>query len=372
MLLNYAVHTNVNGIMDVIEKIRAFAVANGWTQYEYRTGEQYQLHTTPYGWQGTPDAYTGYLCLTSPGYGGSQNLVIKLCSGNYMFSGYGLDAITGYNPNDYRLQMHACTSTAYDQAAYRGIPSMHNRIGGSWAQNPQYGAMCATSMPHNATIHKMWIFGNDKWLCCVLNIDGVYCTAFHAGSFEPFITSPTNQECSVYGRTATCGASSYEQHWTKYVERALANRHLPYFSCFDYSGGYFGIVGGFPNMAFYYEGEDKNLANELSADVWQALETYGINGNPVNRAYNAGTFYNRDCFYHNVSPFTNKRLLTKTTYLHVRNADGVHQPIARSPFYVLNNTGLEVGQVLDYAAEQYMVFPLHTKEAKAGVAFRIA
>ncbi len=371
MILSHTLYTNVNGISDVVDKVRQFAVSVGWTLHEHRTG------TVWGGSKSNPptlctssivaesDAHGAYLCLTSAGQGGTQNLIAKLEVGNYLSSGWETD--------DYRLLCNMCDSTAYSSPntinpVLQNSVVISSDVGSLYEKAPH---MAGVSMPHDGVIQKLWMYGNDHWICGVALIDGIFCTMFHFGSFEMFDATPTQGE--VVGLTlvrdgsiSTSGVGAWSVY-SNYTPAQFYGAFSTYTAYLGYYCGHYRTCG--LNMRY----DSRVVKDDIGPYFSDNELKHTLNLNPLcqqNSGFPDNYFnYDESLTKHSAN---NRKPMAKNVYYSPRQLDEVYEPVCQTPCFFMASTDLDFGQTLDYDGDQYMVFPMVTKSNDWAVAFRIA
>lgn len=351
MLLNYVQHQNVSGGLDTLDKVRQFAVAQGWTQEEWRSGEGWE-YASDGTWQ--TDTSCGYLCLSSTGYG-TTSLIARL----QILPHYG----TGL---DY-LHLAMSSNTTYTTSTYEA----------PWAQNALTDVETA-SYSHakcmhlgTATYDNLYIFGDDKWICAVLDMNGVFCQIFHFGQYQMFESSPTDGQC--------CGFYSHylynqEWEWWKYDGDTGAgssrNNVLPF-----WDGALWVADGGYEFTSFdmYWNGAENAENNRLGYNIFPDYNTANSDDRYDNTWTNIGTrmFLN---MWHtlNVNGWSGKRVMSKMIVFCTYTGDSTTKPVCKTPCYFTKFSGLTMAEQISYGGETYMVFPIVDISDLIGVAFRIA
>jgi hypothetical protein len=155
-IVNKVSFTNVSGGVDILDKIRTTAVSWGWTQAEWLPEVGFDAYT---GW--VADVNGGYLALTSPGQGGSQDLIAKL-----QFDKWYDDQ------NQYMMMVSMCNSTAYSLSSDY-FPAAQNMVTSTTSPNLGWRNQYGWSLP-TTNIPEIWIIGNSQYIWVCANIDGVY------------------------------------------------------------------------------------------------------------------------------------------------------------------------------------------------------
>ena len=385
MLLDYILHTNVANGLDVIDKVRQYAVSKGWTQEEWRSGYDWDENplypgTDPinrYAWT----AYTGccYLHLTSTGYG-TTPLNVRLAithQASYSqvwnwFVGALHDPDDAYtSTNDGTSQLHP-----YIQRASTGIFTQSSPT----ERGPGMDL-------GNAVIDRVWIFGDSKWICCVLDMDGVQCQAFHFGQFEMFESSPT---CgSVFGFQAQKGSIAEPTRW-EYHDVSDGTTDNPARGVCWWPGTFAVYLTRYQStLEILYDDVDSTGISHLQSSgtvniVCNLFIPYGSGPheystydrmrkycNRVSSTVSSTSFPNYLKTL-NLNTYSGKRPMAKVVYAVLSSNDGSWIPICKSGAYIVNFSGLDIGEVLTYGSQEYICFPLAHITDEFGFAIRIA
>lgn len=354
-VLNYAHHTSVAGGYDTVDKVRTFAVAQGWVQNEWITGYSWNM-SSPYGFT-VVDPYGCFLELSSPGYG-SQNLEVRVqhqkasgCSTHYLFC------------NMTNGSAYAINSTC------------------PWAQNGLTAVNVASYYTDNhgmnignATYDDLWIFGDDKFIMAVCSMDGVFCQQFLFGSMHMFKTNPTEGACRgfhmmtrdypdddcpewQYWESANVG---YPAHWPGFNGLYADNRY-PAFDIY-WDGGSTIVPHNAWSMSV-----NLWLRDDFSdtAEVPAYLSGVGDSMSGALVIMNVG-----NCLKTNA--YSNKRPMLRMVHFGKRSSDSLWIPICKTPYYFLNTAGLSIGEVLTYGSEEFMCFPIGPYYSPIGIGVQIA
>lgn len=354
-ILNYSVLNSPSGPQAIMNLIRTFAVAQGWVQDEWRPDESWDA-TTPFGWiSNTGNA--DWLQLTSTGYG-SQNLIVAL---DRQYSG---------------IQMSMRTQTSYSTIDTRPVlqnPLMRTIYGGDWRfqSNPtEYDCDWGWQLDEGS-MDKAWVFGNEKFILCVVSIDGLYYTHMFFGSLEIWEDNPTQGE--FYGYQAIAEAYNY-RYRTAWTWHSGATYFAPAFSP---RRQYFGATGStlyHYTTHIYYDNREITSSTIGSTVAYYMKQTIR-KGYMIPQYYNpfqgdANRGYGQDVLTYN--GYSGRRPLLKDVHFYVRQSDSVICPLGTSWVYFFDNTGVEPGSTLTYGTKQFIVFPIKTYADSCGFAVRIA
>jgi hypothetical protein len=352
-ILNYAHHQNVAGGYDTIDKVRTFAVAQGWVQNLWLTGNSWNMNS-PYGFTIT-DADGCMVELSSSGYG-SQSLEVRIahqirsaCSTHYLF----LNMTTG---DDYSLQQ------------------MH-----PWAQNAKTAvnitSLYSDRMGMNvgtATYDDLWIFGDDTFVMAVLSMDGVFCQQFFFGSMHMFVDDPTEGDCRGLHMVASTTSADCPL-WSHWDESTGWAAHWPAFRTIYATSRH-------PAFDIYWDGGSSITpinAFSLGCNLWLRDDFNDTSPTPAylqgagDSQTGAVPFMNLgECLKAN--SFSNKRPMLRMVYFGKRSADSVWEPICKTPYYFLNTAGLSIGEQLTYGTETFLCFPIGPYYSPIGIGMQIA
>jgi hypothetical protein len=139
-VLNETIHYSVSGCADALDKIRQFAVAQGWTQ-DYWTGGN-------------------FLQIYSPGYV-NQEICYRFAQGNYDVN------------NDYLRWMGV-------RPGYRFDTDYWNTSKTWGASNTTYDRF---SLPTGA-FTALYLYGNDRFISAIFHIDPIAVITLHLGTIE--------------------------------------------------------------------------------------------------------------------------------------------------------------------------------------------
>ena len=329
-IVNKVSFTNVSGGVDILDKIRTTAVSWGWTQAEWLDGVVFSAASNAW----VADVNGGYLALTSPGQGGSQDLIAKL-----QFDKWSKDQ------NQYMMMVSMCNSTAYSLSS-ADFPAAQNMVTTTTPvlRRNLYGWSLPTT-----NIPEIWIIGNSQYIWVCANIDGVYHPMMEFGSYEMREAAPLAQSGSIVSTTRVGGSSWYA--YKGYSPQGVAEiQDVPSVSKATYSDPSYPYWEGQTISAFYRS---------------------------VNHIAGLGSS-NYLCFTDNYSKLlttgdnSGRRLMMRSTILYTRPSDGLVVPVSETYASIFNGLGLQPGQSLFYGTDEYIVFPCCSILSTVWVAFRIA
>lgn len=331
MLLNYSYHANPTSHHDVLAKLKTFAEAQGWTT-DYYYNESVQWGATggspPYGYISGSESAMG---LYSNGYG-SNNIIIRFrCEASGSLPQNEWYWATGIKPAAGRtLDTDSLTDPL--------------NIAADYFTHPWY----AKTSLSPGTMSAVWFFGDDKRIITVIAVDSSFVLFQYFGipvlfdESDPGVYScinPRSQNVNYYWYNAwsEVGGSAYQFPWERVV-----------------------TGGGWVNTY------DAAYANT------DGLFRHGTSCNS-DVELGSGVGYFNDCNYAiKLNSWTGKRTLIKPTVFLERQSDNIWYPMGTYPVYYLPFSGLGIGDVISYGAEDFMCFPNIYSTRLNGVGFRIA
>jgi hypothetical protein len=353
MLLSYIKHTNVVGAVETLSRIRSFALSVGWTGLDWEENKSWQEDP---GSPGTYDFFAnpnyGYLRLRTEGYGGGYYLNFGFYILNYYDGGTKHIMVA---PNNGESLNYSSSTNPFRQL-YWGHdidPSPGWAIGAD-------------------TYDELYIFGDSKWICCVANMDGVFCQIMHFGQMETFDSSPTNGAC--YGLQSQWKYTD-NSDWTVHSAQtgSLYGAFWPNFIPADGSPS-----TDYPSCNFFWsddpaypEGEDNYWSYRIGYNYFTSSTDYF----PLNSYSTGGRQGYMNFPMHsllNANAWSDRRPLMKMLYFFTSHVNGQIVPLYRTPCFFCEWSGLSIGQTLEYGSEEYMFFPVGRSNWKIGIAFRVA
>jgi len=373
MILDYITHVNVPDGVEAMDYVRQFAVSKGWSQIEWRKWFDWEYNSTLGVNEWSSDSSAAYLCLQSSGYGSTVlrfKMALTLGRRTHVHHYFHIAGVsnTTYVSGDSSYRLHP-----YCQYA---LTSPKLTTDYPYERDP------AMDLSYS-TIDKMWIFGDDKWICAFVDFDGNNVHAFHFGQFEMFETAPTSG--MVFGHHTQYSTSVapvlYEHHnvsstdsgsafWPKVYSTYLSRRVSSMDFCYDTSGSGNGashIFAASPyitlacNVTPRYSGWNGVGAGRIW-DYVSGLQLLTTDPNTsIPNLINA------------VSPntYSNRRVMMKPVFFTYDGAT-TYVPFCKANYYIIPWGGLSIGEILTYGTEQYVAFPLGHITDPYGVAIRIA
>ena len=360
LLDDYEIYTNVNGITDVVTKLRAFAVSAGWVESGFRSGERFEQWETPYGFQGTTDQYYSLFFLSSTGWGGAQNLVFSFMSNNYhntLSNEFPRSGIVGHDVTDYALSMGIMKNTTYAATGSRYAPWHQDAANSVHPHRSTQHKTGGIRIIHDSVIPKMYLLGNDKFIWMTITHDNFYHQHFFFGSVVPLdATMPIN------GNLAFRGFS--------YVNQYTATNTHPWEDYKTFDSPY--TTRPYASLSYFSEGSTS--AQALGKVIWgDALLNPVYENHYWSKGNTGGSSLSNPNFEDlKVSRTVGGRYhLMKTVYSALRPADSFVQPFATTPYYSCNCVGETPGTILEYGNDKFLILPDGTLESNRWFALRI-
>jgi len=325
-LVNYVKYSNPTSHKDVLSKLRTFALDRGWTVDYYETSKQwaYDSGSSQYDFLSGQTYDHDNLQIYTNGYG-NQDVVVR----------FRADDDSG-DPQEEQLWVRGI------DPSYRNVD--HSNSDDPISQNFFTGTYFQPLSLSPGTMPAVWFFGNDKFICGVVQVASNFIQTFFCGVIELFDQSTNDGIWEV----STCYYSASSNAWYNLIGSTNMN-----FACFwspDGDSSYY--------YKFWFEG-DKTAGRIDSNCGFGADDGY------------LGEF-NKLSYCVRQNAWTGKRVLIKPTLFGQRRSDNVWYPIGTYPFYCIEFAGLQIGQELTYGSERYIVFPTAFPDRQYGFAFRIA
>ena len=366
MLLDYVTHINVADGNDLLDKIRQFAVSKGWVQEEWQSQMGWEGSTGSYGFVADTDC--AFLCLSTTGYG-TTPIVAKF----YLGHGGGAAVLAG--GGGLYLFCAMCESATIDYTSEM-YPYTHDCISSMYQfSTSYYESSCfgGLNVSKTETINQVWIFGDDKWICAVVNYDGYNCHQLHFGQFEMFEANP--YQGMVCGWNATykynTNPTTYLNHYSDYGIAACAWwRRINAFSGGNYvSNGdiCYSDDDSYPKstvVSLAGGGADRLACNLYPSAIGSTREK-GYPSSMVKAGFNLEKAIQ-------LNAYGSARMMAKIAYFAQSRIDSTYIPVCKSSAYLTRFDSLAIGEILTYGTEQYMFFPLGHITDTWGIAFRIA
>lgn len=379
MLLNYSTLISPSNIQAVVDLIRTFATAQGWTQNTWLTNVIWDDTT------GNFISSTGngdFLQLTSSGFGG-QSIVAALYHHRTHVqpvmrtqTSYGTGTPTYEDtPPTFQNRVHPNITNVTTDLIVSGDSVFSTNWG--WALK-------------EGTMQKAWVFGNSRYICCVVDIDGVYYTNMHFGVMNLFDQSPTGQNGAISGWQAIntndeLSDGNFYTTWeyhdiTTYPTRTIKSNFGGDYSRYSKNTN---TAVQINNNIYYDNREVSQPASTFDANRYMRHLLYDASSGAPNsnerallprggivhgNTFNIGMIW--DAFKYN--GFSGRRPMYKQVYFYQRQSDSVWCPMAESYAYLFAWQGLSPGATYSYGGRQFIVFPIKDFNANIGFGFRIA
>ena len=299
-LLPFVFHDSVTGIKDYLEKLKDFAVAQGWTQEHYLTNVQWQIG-------GFVAGSEDFLQLSTTGFGGQS-----------IFMRFRTNLDGGDTENDW-LEMGAHKANTFDNAS--SIHPVQRDVSGAsnWNSSNRFTSYHPTSIP------QLWIFGNDKFIFSVAKHSTTICVFQMFGSLEHFDTTQTQ------GDIATCVANSASASFKWYTGNVV--------SPFDHTQQY-----------IYYD-------NGLVAQTNHGFDFRYllISGNS---SYSLSKFATSGKIVQSPNAYSERRApIKQRMYIKDVPGDSLWWSIGTCWIYRFNVDSLAIGEEVTFGTEKYLCFP---------------
>lgn len=314
-VLNYEIHENLASCRDFFQKLKLFAVAQGWTLKREEIDKQWaSIGGGQYGFvTGTQD----YMELFSVGHG-SQYLNFRFYLRNESATDAQAFYVRGHRYDTYK------TSVSTHPVDINATESAWNDI----YRYSGYHSLKRTNIP------AVWFFGNSKFICWVMQCTYTYFVSGFFGSPNLFYESETYLAC-------VSRAYDSEVPWTYFTLESV----------FD-SGLDVGLlINNITTLCLDHVRHNFSIAND-------------------------GIRITNNCFYP-MSHVMKKNAVSNVRpiaphLIYIKNSD-------LTRWYCPGNLwigrivfdGLSAGQKLKYGSEEYLVFPVTSLSNYYGNAFRI-
>lgn len=177
-VLNLTTHDAVTGIHDYVEKLKDFAVAQGWTQHDFLQNVQFQSGS------GFIAGSESFLQISTTGHG-SQSIFVRIRA-----------EASGVDPLSETLTLGMHKTNTYSNSGSHPV-AQGNWNGTTLSPGTSYSP---TSIP------MLWLFGNDKVIHTVAQHSNTQVVFQSFGSLELFDSTYTDGEFA-------CRTSSTLQKW---------------------------------------------------------------------------------------------------------------------------------------------------------------
>lgn len=298
-VLNYEFHENLADHHELLEKLKDFAVSEGWTATVFQQNVEWaNLGGGTYGWDTGSETF---LMLNSTGYG-SQDL-------QFRFRGEA----DGGEPTHEWIQCYGYVGSTSLDTSVATHPVQQTTIGTRWSLSG------STSFP-SQTIPKTWLFGNDKFLLVVCQVDNLFVKTLAFGSVELFDSSET--EGNLFLHQDSSLPETAGNYW------------------FNYN-----------TLVVFDTATDDFLLFDGSKDDCRTSFTFNASNNHVNGAfYSYGQAVNRN------NSVSARRPMYKQDYFALDSGDGRWVHLGKAWVYRIDTEGLEIGERVKYGSEEFLCF----------------
>lgn len=303
-ILSYVEHEELATHHVALEKLKDFALARGWTVLDWQTNVRWAWSGSQYDFIAGSESF---LMLQSAGYG-AQTLHFRL---------RGEAAGTDPNHEWVQLGSQPAGSTSINHAS-----SDHPVQQSAWNLY-RYNSFKPVSIP------KMWIFGNDKFLMAVTQMNSIWCNILAFGTVELFDTADDEGQFCGYGQAGS------SMQWYEYSE-----------------------VDPFLNKSglVYYDGAAK-IGSTLMHSMASPFD---------------GFFAYMDCTLENA--FSEVRPEFQGLVYVRHNSDSLWRILGTFPVYRVDVRGYQMGEIATYGSKKFVCFPsckLNDADRYYGLAVRI-
>lgn len=316
-VMAYEIHSDVATHHDVFEKLKDFAVTQGWTLNLYHKNNVQWSHSGG-GVYAFNAGTESYLELESNGYG-NQTLQFRIRVENSLTD--SLNEYVRIGP------FNALTNTRNVNSSQH--PTLTSTGGAPW--------MLTSTQAYSykpTDISKIWIAGNDKFLILVSQFSSDYYSIIMFGSLE--VEDPTTTQGNFLCFESTSTSSSFKWYNT---------------------GGTLGLDQGTGHVM--YDNDDNPFRSSL-----QWSQNSGT-ANPTGGAYR----YARAIA---ANTWTVNRPQRKAEYLLQRDSDSLFFYMGKCPVFRMDVSNIEPGSLITYSTEKYIVFPAIHRDRHKGISIRVA
>lgn len=316
----YSKFTNVNGTADMLAKLYAFAIANGWTAQYYEVDKSWQYDGDgTYSWQANAGIVN--LSLKSTGYGSQDHCyrwrVNPLnAQAEYLYQ-YGIKP--GLNAVDENVSTDPLTVSNFNYTSNY-----------TWVTFP------------SSTFPEMVVIGNAKYIAVHCRVSSLFTISFSFGTPELL---PAEQSETQFNFHWPAG-DRYCEMWYDMASPSdtEGDWHTP---CQIWHRNYWidsqsNVVGTIYSMLAYSD-------NCVASNHWPTRnELVGVNS------------------------FSGFRTLVAIPLFRKHPTTAVYRHVGHVPFYYIAWGGLTWGEVINRGTEEYLVFPVMFDNEVIGIAYRVA
>ena len=319
-ILNYQANNNVSNPSDFVDKLRDFALANGWTLFE-----QYKnLAWTQSGTYGFNTASPGenYVELHTSDYGGNIFKFRIRCRNTASASSDNISI-------DFGVHKYIADADKWNTAS-----STH-----PFQQSKNETAIRYDTFSCKATdIPTVWFFGNSKVIYFAIKYDGVFCDTLGFGILEMVDT-------------------------TEGLGWWVSDAEAPGWSTKNYTKGGLTIQYVRPGSTISDTGSS-NGSGLIRKDWWFTKNTASL---PITNS----RFFSASKLLAN-NPHSSIKPALQNWFFYNDDGIGIWRPYAKNWHIHLNTYGLLIGEQIKYGSEKYITFPQLTQNVEyIGHAFRI-
>lgn len=337
-LLNYVTYEGVTA-KQILDYLRQFLNAQGWTQKEYFTDRGWDAS----GWiAGTRD----FLDMYSKGFG-SFNIRARFAAGPDVSGGDDAFWFKIINPNNQEYSIGTSTHPVWQNSklpdALEGLNSMGRS---NYTATNTAGLI---SLP--ISLEKVWIVGDYRFLAMHFKISDDLVFSFAMGLPDLYVDFR-----SVWTKCHDFVCCWHGQKFNGYNSPEIWSTDPA-----DLEGtGYLFERGGTYQYTGFYDNAQRNYGT-FKCGTYRYDWDGTVNNDLIGHA----------SMVHRLNYADNDRILLKQYYFY--NNGGVYYILGESPGYIVNSAGLEIGSIITKGSKEYLIFPVfHRTQASLGVAYRIA
>ncbi len=327
-IMTEQVSYGVDGATDMLDELRQFAIALGWTVDYWEADAEWDT-SSPFGWISGTDVN---LQLYSPGYG-NQNMVYRFRTADRI-AGEKVVTVSGIDPGE---RTHSLITTNPNDQDYFNTTS---------ANYNQYRSFSAP----DTTFESLHMFGTDKFINIILKVTSASVISFCFGTPDLFDSWQGYSNGLNFVLPACYNNGSSQGIWSKMLD----------YPSLWYGG--WGLQSGSVRVGWY---ED---ASQLYTSMWAA--NYRPEANEDSGA-EAGSF-NKMNGVLNYNAYTDKRVAFQGTYFIIDPIESVWYPLGLTPCAFVNGQNLEIGDTVFFGTDEYRCFPLAFSAFNVWQAYRVA
>jgi hypothetical protein len=328
-IFNHQIINTPNGSQAILAALRTFAIAQGWTDIEYKTGV-YWVNGVGYTTGGSD--YIDFWDMKSTGYG-VQDL-------HYRFEAYPDQGV------------QTTVSWLFAAPVIPGNPTytIASATHGAFQNQWQDGRWYDYNMP-NGTMPKMWLFGlSNRSLFFVAQITTDWCIWGGFGMLEllpEFRTRANQWQMLFQGCYSDNFPNSYWYNMTTYHTR------------WGYTMQVASNADGWKQM-YDWERSRSVWTDVLRSNCW-TNSSAAFDGH-FGRLHEVVRY----------NSFTNKRVAVMPTWYYKDNDSGLWHVLGTFPVVSIVTQGINFGEEIEFGGDTYLGFPQTRIVDTGGFAFRIA